>query len=117
MTASDITRLVDEFADSVIKHQEAILAGDGKATKKQGERTIRIWRKIKNLGEEAKEQMTMLFKHPDQLVRVAAAGALLNYKHQEAMTVLKEEVKAGGFAGFCAEQQIAGWEKGTWALE
>ncbi|MBI5027082.1 MAG: DUF2019 domain-containing protein [Nitrospirae bacterium] len=116
----NIDKLVLQFAESVIKQNEAIMAGDHKAGNKYAKKYIQCFKKLCGFGSEGKEALSKLLKHEDLGVREMAAAFLLNfmkYKTNEAMAVLKEIAKIPGLIGFGASEAIKRWEEGTWKLE
>jgi len=113
---SAIETLITEFADASIKADEFTFT-DGKAARRYSEKQVRCWKRIRKIGNEAKEVMARLFDHPDPSARVAAAGCLLRYKTDEALAVLRDAAQHEGLVPFMARECLKRWEEGEWHLD
>lgn len=114
---SNLKKLVDQFAEAVIKRNESIMSGSRKEVIKYSNKVIQYWEKVCQLGDKGKEELSNLFHHENPGVRTTAAACLLKYKNKESLDVLKEIAKGQGLVPFEASEAIKRWEEGTWNLD
>ena len=112
-----LSDIIADLLDAAIKQDEAIMAADGKAARKYGNLLCDRWRDVKDLGDEAKDELAKHLRHPNPSVRSTVAVFLLKHKHDEAMSVLKELAQGEGLGAFECQKAIKRWEEGTWSLE
>lgn len=72
-----------------------------------------------NFGDEGREAIVHLLDDKNPSVRMNTANALLRYKHEKAMSVLKDLATRYELGLTCAGAQatIARWEDGVWDLD
>ncbi|MBZ4374640.1 HEAT repeat domain-containing protein [Corallococcus sp. AS-1-6] len=109
--------LVDEFASHVEAQTDAIFRGDSKTGNKHAKKYQAAMRKLREIGDEGREALTALLKHPRMDVRVAAAAYLLRYRTDEAKAVLEHAAGGEGLAAFEASEVLKRWEEGAWNLD
>ncbi|QAT82390.1 hypothetical protein EJ065_0785 [Corallococcus coralloides] len=109
--------LVREFAENVAAQTDAIFQVGTDPEDKHGGRYIAAFDELRARGNEGREALCILLKHPRMDVRVAAASFLLRYRTAEAKAVLDEVAQRKGFFAFEAGQALKRWEEGTWALD
>jgi hypothetical protein len=109
--------IVAELIDAAHKQDEAVMAGDGKAARKYGNLLCDRWSEVKDLGNEAKDELAKHLRHPDPSVRSTVAVFLLKHRHDEAMSVLNELAQGEGLGAFECQEAIKRWEEGNWSLE
>jgi triphosphoribosyl-dephospho-CoA synthetase len=109
--SNKIDKLISTFAENVIKQEECMKEGDYKNGNKYAKKYINSWKKIAEIGDEAKEKMTELMNHSVDSVRSMAATFLLEYKTNLAIRVLKEISKRNDSIGFGAKEVLNRWEK------
>ena len=106
----DVSGLVREWADAVVKQEEAIFRGDTRGVRRHAGRITRSWKKIEALGDPALEEMCRLLEHPDPLVRIDAAVLLRHFKPDRARAVLVELAATDGRA----QRALRSWDSGAW---
>ncbi|MBN8468096.1 DUF2019 domain-containing protein [Corallococcus exiguus] len=109
--------LVDEFASHVEAQTDAIFRGDSKTGNKHAKKYQAAMRKLREIGDEGREALTVLLKHSRMDVRVAAAAYLLRYRTHEAKAVLEHAAGGEGLAAFEASEVLKRWEEGAWNLD
>lgn len=109
--------LVREFAENVAAQTEAIFQVGADPEDKHGDRYIAAFESLRARGNEGREALCVLLKHPRVDVRTTAAAFLLRYRTAEARAVLEEVAKGEGLVAFGAQQTLKGWEEGTWDLD
>lgn len=114
---NDMKKLVQQFAESVIGQDRAIMDGDSKLGNRYAEKYIACFRKLSPFGDEGKEALSTLFHHENPGVRSMAATFLLKFKTDEALSVLREVASGKGLIAFEASESIKRWEEGVWNLE
>lgn len=116
---NEIEDLVREFAFHKIAQDEAVLQRhDSDVGNRHAKGRIAAFKTlIAKYGDEGREALTTLFGHTNRGVRCTAAAYLLRYKHDEAMSVLKELAKGDDFAAFGAQCSIDNWHSGAWELD
>jgi hypothetical protein len=113
----DIQGLVKEFAENVAAQADAIGHGDANMGNELARRYIAAFERLREFGDEGREQLATLFFDQRPSVRVTAAAFLLRFRHAEAKAVLERESKGAGIIAFDAEQALERWKDGTWALD
>ncbi|CAM3286190.1 DUF2019 domain-containing protein [Corallococcus sp. ZKHCc1 1396] len=109
--------LVNQFAENVVAQTDAVWRGDTKAANRHARKYINAFDKLRALGDEGRQSLTVLFEHPRMDVRVMAAAYLLRYRTKDAIAVLNDAARGEGFVPFKATQALKRWEEGTWALD
>jgi hypothetical protein len=109
--------LVDEFASCVIAQWEAIEAGNARKAETFARRYLAAWETLRAQGNSGRDALMVLLEHDVPLVRVAAAAFLLRYATTRARAVLEIEARGTDMLGFRAQQALARWDEGTWALD
>ena len=113
-----IETLINVFADSVMKQHDAIwLKADSKLGNQYAKKLIEAWDEVCRMGDNAKEQFSILLVHEDVRVRSSAACFLLKCKHAEAKNVLIEISKGEDMTAFEASQCLERWKEGEWHLD
>ncbi|MCY1022326.1 DUF2019 domain-containing protein [Pyxidicoccus sp. MSG2] len=112
-----LEQLVEEFATNVTAQTAAIFRGDAKVGNRHADRYIAAFEKLRAHGDEGREALAVLLKHPDVDVRTMAAAYLLRYRTVEAKAVLEEAARGKGLVAFECQYTLKGWEEGTWALD
>jgi ribosomal protein L34 len=112
-----VEELVREFAENVVAQTEAVFNPGTDPDDTHGDRYIAAFRKLRARGDEGREALAALLKHPNVDVRTTAAAFLLRYRTSQARAVLEEAAKGEGLIAFEARQALKGWEEGTWALD
>ena len=111
MAKVDTEELVNQFADAIIKQNEAIYSGTTKEVRRYGKKITPIARKLVNMGEEGKRQFATLFNHPDREIRATAAVCLMSYMPEEALVVLRELAEGDDLIAMGAQMRIKEWEE------
>ncbi|MCE5324304.1 DUF2019 domain-containing protein [bacterium] len=111
MVEDDVSKLVDEFAEAIIKQNQAIHSGTTKEVKHYGNKIGPTARKLLQKGEEAKRQFATLFSHPDREVRANAAFYLINSMPEEALAVYKELAQGDDLVALGAQMRVKEWEE------
>ncbi|NOK13163.1 DUF2019 domain-containing protein [Corallococcus exercitus] len=109
--------LVKEFAENVAAQTDAIFQVGAGPEDRHGDRYIAAFDELRARGNEGREALCILLKHPRMDVRATAAAFLLRYRTAEARAVLEEAAKGEGLVAFGAQQTLKGWEEGVWALD
>ena len=109
--------LVSEFAQHVSAQTESIWKGDAKTGNKHARKYIAAFAKLREHGDDGREALCVLLRHPSMDVRTFAAVYLLRYKTAEAKAVLEEAAKGKGLIPFEASEALKRWEEGAWALD
>lgn len=110
---SKLDRLVEQFAYAALRADEATISGVGKEARKHSGRMIRIRKEIWGFGDQGREALSKLLDHPDPSARVAAAGYLLKFKTEKALSVLREAAQHEGLVPFVASEALKRWEEGV----
>ena len=116
-TTKAIQKWVAIFADASIKQTDAIWDGDAKLGNQHADRSLTAFEKLRAAGDEGREALLILLRHPRKDVRVSAAAFLLRYRTELATAILKKEAKGRGMVSFVAEQALKRWEEGDWSLD
>ncbi|RKG60827.1 DUF2019 domain-containing protein [Corallococcus sp. AB011P] len=109
--------LVEHFAEHVAAQTDAIFQVGADPEDKHGDRYIAALDELRARGNEGREALCILLKHPRMDVRATAAAFLLRYRTAEARAVLEEAAKGEGLVAFGAQQTLQGWEEGVWDLD
>ena len=115
--AKNLEMFVEEFAESMAAQTDAIQRGDARTGNKHAHRYIAALKKLRLAGDECRDALAILLKHPRTDVRVGAAGFLLRYRTAEAKTVLEAAATGAGVAAIDATMVLKHWEEGTWNLD
>lgn len=117
MSVMDLEVVVSEFASAVVAQQKAIEEGDARASNRAAKRYVRSFSILVSHGDRGRSLLKALFDHEEPYVRVMAASYLLRYAEQDSLRILEAEANAAGMVGFGAQQALARWRDGTWALD
>lgn len=112
-----IENLVREFAENVAAQTDAIGRGDSKSGNKHAKRAIKAFQQLRGYGNEGRDALVPLMHHGRNDVRGHAAAFLLRHRFEEASQVLRALASGVGLAAFEAQETLARWEEGTWALD
>lgn len=112
-----LEELVREFANNVMAQTEALFQPGTDPEDTHGDRYIAAFKELRARGDEGREALCVLLKHPNVDVRTMAAAFLLRYRTAEAKAVLEEAARGEGLIAFESRQALKGWEEGTWALD
>ncbi len=112
-----LEELVEQFAQNVAAQTEAIKQGDAKTGNKHARQYTAALQALRAQGNDGREALTVLLKHPRTDVRVMAAAFLLRYRTAEARAVLESAAKEGGVAAIGATMTLKRWDDGTWTLD
>jgi class 3 adenylate cyclase len=115
--AMTLDELVREFANNVAAQSEAIFQAGAAPEDTHGDRYIAAFQDLRARGDEGREALCVLLKHPKVDVKATAAAFLLRYRTAEAKAVLEDVAMGEGLIAFGAQQALKGWEDGTWALD
>ncbi|HZH76581.1 MAG TPA: hypothetical protein VEY88_11140 [Archangium sp.] len=113
----ELERIVEEFAQNVASHTDAIWRGDRTGGRKHTKRYIAAFKKLRAHGDAGRDALATLLTHSRMDVRVKAATYLLSERPMQAKPVLEEAAKGEGMIPFMASQTLKYWEEGTWSLE
>ena len=114
MTLEDLVR---EFAANVAAQTDAIFQVGADPEDQHGDRYIAAFDELRARGNEGREALCVLLKHPRMDVRATAAAFLLRYRTAESRAVLEEAAKGEGLVAFGAQQTLKGWADGGWDLD
>lgn len=117
LNSQQVENWVNAFADSVVQQTEAIKQGDHRAGNKCAKQYIKMFERLRGVGDAGRDTMLPLLSHPRSDVRATAAAFLLRYKTKEAMAVLRTEAAGKGLVAFEAAQALKRWEEGAWDLD
>jgi len=117
ISAEEIHKWVQDFADSVIQQTEAIQRGDHRTANKYAKRYIAAFGKIRTIGNAGRDALASLLTHSRGDVRVMAATFLLRHRTEDALEVLRAEATGEGIVAFGASEAIKRWEEGTWTID
>lgn len=109
--SDEASTLVQEYADSVIKQDQAVRSGNVKEAEFQGKRTAPIAKRLLRMGDAAKRQFASLLYHPYRRVRVVSAVHLFCAMPDEVLVALEEVAKGNDYAAMCAKLRIKEWEE------
>jgi hypothetical protein len=109
--------IVEEFAENVAAHTDALWRGDRTGGRKHTKRYIAAFKKLRAHGDAGRDALAMLLTHAPMNVRVKAATYLLSDRPMQAKPVLEEAAKGEGMTPFMAAQTLKYWEEGTWRLD
>jgi hypothetical protein len=98
---------VEAFAENVAAQTDAIWRGD--SGNKYAKKYVKAFAKLRALGDQGRDALLPLLRHPRPDVRVAAAASLLRYKEAEARAVLEEAAKGQSLTAFEAQQALERW--------
>jgi hypothetical protein len=110
-------KLVEVFADAVIRQNECIMDGDARRGNRHARRRIKAFEELAKIGDDGREALCELLKHERPDVRAAAACWLLRYRHAESRAVLEREAKGRGLTALGASECLKRWEEGAWQLD
>ena len=113
----NVPDLVRQFADSVATQTMCIAQGDARTGNRHAKRRIRIFEKLRGLGDAGRDALLPLLRHERADVRTTAAAYLLRYRTAEARAVLEAEARGKGFDAFAAQEALKRWDEGTWSLD
>ncbi|RKI52288.1 DUF2019 domain-containing protein [Corallococcus sp. AB049A] len=108
--------LVREFAENVAAQTDAILQVGADPEDKHGDRYLSAFDELRARGNEGREALRVLLKHPRMDVRATAVAFLLRYRTAEARAVLEEAARGEGLVAFGAQLTLKGWDEGDWDL-
>ncbi|MFE8604950.1 DUF2019 domain-containing protein [Archangium violaceum] len=108
---------MEDFAQNVADHTDALWRGDRTGERKYTKRYIAAFKKLRTQGEGGRDALAKLLTHPRMDVRVKAATYLLSERPAQAIPVLQEAAKGTGMISFMAAQTLKYWEEGTWSLD
>ncbi len=114
---SRLQKLVEEFAESVIRQTDAVATGDHQTGNRHAKRYIAAFEKLRAAGDVGREALVPLLRHRRADVRTMSATFLLRYKTEDALAVLRSEARGHGLVAFEASQAIKRWQAGEWALD
>ena len=117
MTEQKIEVLVEKFIRAAKNHYVASLAGDWIIANREAKTIRKTIKKIKDLGENAREALLVQTESKDLAVSAMAAVYSLNYAPEESISVLTRIAKEPGLIGFEADQALQRWKEGEWNLE
>lgn len=117
MITHKMTDAVSSFADAAKKHYEYTIEGDARKINRQAKRLRDSFRKIQDLGDEARDLLLVEMDNSDYSIAVNAAAYSLKYSTIRAQDVLVALSKTPGIVGFQAEQVLERWKEGNWQLE
>ncbi len=109
----DATDLAIQFAEAVLRQQEAVFRGDSRGARKWGNRMTRSWEQVSGLGETGFDAMLGLLQHAETIVRIDAAVALLHYRHERAMAVLRTIADSAEPEAGMAAEALKRWDEGA----
>ncbi|MGE6756784.1 DUF2019 domain-containing protein [Corallococcus interemptor] len=109
--------LVREFAENVAAQSDAIFQAGADPEDTHGERYLAAFDELRARGNEGREALCVLLKHPRMDVRATAAAFLLRYRTAEARAVLEEAARGEGLVAFGAQETLKGWDEGVWDLD
>ncbi|WP_141326537.1 DUF2019 domain-containing protein [Myxococcus sp. AB025B] len=112
-----LEELVEQFARNVAAQTDAIHQGDSRAGNKHAKQYTAALQALREQGDNGRDALAVLLKHPRTDVRAMAAAFLLCYRTAEAKAVLEAAANEGGVAAIGATMTLRRWEDGTWALD
>ena len=110
-------KLVQQFAENVEAQTAAIWRADARTGNQHADKYIAAFAKLRAHGDEGREALAVLLKHPSVDVRTMAAAYLLRYRTAEAKAVLEEAARGEGMIAFECQYTLKHWADGTWALD
>jgi uncharacterized protein DUF2019 len=113
----NLERIVEDFAQNVAEHTDAIWRGDRTGGRKYTQRYVAAFKKLRAHGDAGRDALATLLTHPRMDVRVKAATYLLSDRPAQARPILEEAAKGEGMIPFLASQTLKYWEEGTWRLD
>ena len=112
-----LEQLVEDFAQNVVAQSDAVLRGDPETANVHTDRFVAAFDGLTASCDSGRDALTLLFHHPRPDVRGTAAAFLLRYRTAESKAVLEALAAREGLAAFRAQQVLARWAEGTWALD
>ncbi|MCP3165622.1 DUF2019 domain-containing protein [Myxococcus qinghaiensis] len=112
-----LEELVEQFARNVTAQTDAIHRGDPRTGNKHAKQYTAALQALRAQGDDGRDALAVLLKHPRMDVRVMAAAFLLRYRTMEAKAVLEAAANEGGVAAIGAIMTLQRWKDGTWALD
>lgn len=106
-----IGKLVEEFADSIIKQRQAVKSGTTRQVRAYGNKRTPIAKRLLRMGEDGKRQFATLLHHPDRFVRGTAACYLCRTMPKEALAVFRELAQGDDLNALGAKMRIKEWEE------
>ncbi len=116
---SHIQNLVEEFARCIVSQREAMQEGKLEEGNRFSNLASEAFKALTSVyGDDGREVLKTLLRHPDPEVQMATAVCLLRYCTQEALKKLRDIAESGtGHAAAVAPQAIKRWEEGDWHLD
>lgn len=111
MVEDEVSKLVDQFADAIIKQNQAIHSGTTKEVRYYGNKIGPTARKLLQKGDVAKRRFATLLTHPDREVRATAAFYLIDSLPEEALAVYKELAQGDDLIALGVQMRIKEWEE------
>ncbi len=112
-----LNALVEDFAENVRAQNIAIGQGDSAKGNKHAKRYLSAFQKLRAMGDQGREALSLLLNDDRPDVRAMAACFLLRYKNSESMEVLRQVSKMKNLVGFGARECIKRWNEGNWSLD
>lgn len=109
--------LIEEFANCVAMQAQWMAQGDATRGNVFAKRYVDAFDQLRQLGDHGREALAVLLDDARIEVRVMAAAYLLRHSGNRARAVLEAASRTSGLVGFGAQQALARWEDGTWALD
>jgi hypothetical protein len=117
MTLHTVEGLIELFTQAAKRHYVASLAGDWRTANKEAVLIRETIRRLRNLGEPAREALLAQTDNQDLSVSSLAAVNSLKYAPEKSISVLTRIAKEPGLIGFEAKQALQRWIEGQWNLE
>jgi len=111
MARKTINELVAEFADSIVKQNEAFLRRDIETANAFADRYVDAFRELRDIGNPGLTALASLFDHERPDVRTTAAAFLIPYMTEESVRVLEEAAEGRGIVALGAEMALKRWRE------
>jgi len=117
MTEQKVEELIEKFTQAVKSHYMATLVGDWRNANKEAAKIRKTIKRLRSLGENAREALLAQTDSQDLAVSSMAAVYSLKYAPERSISVLTRIAKEPGLIGFEAEQALQRWNEGELNLE
>ena len=117
MSKEKIEMLVQEFADASAQFEHFSSTEQYKITNKYAKKMHSIYKKIKGIGDDGRDELAKLMYSDNKGIAKMAAVYSLAYRTEDALKVLEEIANLSGALGTSAKHAIARWNEGEWHLD